>query len=135
MWDIPLTDYEGMAKVTWIAELAVLVCSGCCKISVLLFYRRLVGGTYNRSWMIAVFAAIGFTAAWAVAFIIMLFVNCSPMEAYWKVPITDRLPPRGFLANPSTRLSIRPTLKTSAVWIPRRSIFYQESLLALLTCK
>ncbi|RMY17210.1 hypothetical protein D0866_13532 [Hortaea werneckii] len=84
MWDIPLTDYEGMAKVTWIAELAVLVCSGCCKISVLLFYRRLVGGTYDRSWMIAVFAAIGFTAAWAVAFIIMLFVNCSPMEAYWK---------------------------------------------------
>ncbi|KAI7562962.1 hypothetical protein KC317_g8059, partial [Hortaea werneckii] len=84
MWDIPLTYYEGMAKVTWIAELAVLVCSGCCKISVLLFYRRLVGGTYNRYWMIAVFVAIGFTAAWALAFIIMLFINCSPMEAYWK---------------------------------------------------
>ena len=137
MWDIPLTYYEGMARVTWIAELAVLVCSGCCKISVLLFYRRLVGGTYNRYWLIAVFVAIGFTAAWAIAFIIMLFINCSPMEAYWKVSImTGCLFASCWgLTNVYTRLLIRRTQETSAVWTLRRSICYQESLPALPTCK
>ena len=85
MWDIPLDKYEGMAFYTWLAEFAQLTCSGFTKVSVLLFFRRMVDGTYSRYWQIAVWGAIAFTVAWATAFTLVLFFNCEPMEAYWKV--------------------------------------------------
>ena len=83
-WDVPPSTYEKVAQMTWLAELAFLVCGGCTKISVLLFYRRLVDGTYTRRWKVALFLALSFTAAYSVAFILTLVFNCSPTEAYWK---------------------------------------------------
>ncbi|KAK5114263.1 hypothetical protein LTR62_002514 [Meristemomyces frigidus] len=83
-WDIPLTKFEDMAKLLFIAELNFLVCQGCTKISVLLFYRRLVKDTYAKIWKWAVIGAITFTALWTLAFILVLVFNCNPTEAYWK---------------------------------------------------
>ena len=74
-----------LAEYSWLAEFSFLVTGCCTKISVLLFYRRLVGGTYSRSWHWAVVGAILFTAAWSIALILTLFFNCTPTEAYWKV--------------------------------------------------
>lgn len=83
-YDIPTVDYENIALIMWISELAFLVCGGCTKISVLLFYRRLVKGTYNKYWRWAVLVAMTFTAAWTLAFILALCFNCRPTNAYWK---------------------------------------------------
>ncbi|KAK3671716.1 hypothetical protein LTR78_008449 [Recurvomyces mirabilis] len=83
-WDVPLTKYEGIAEMTWLAELAFLISGGFTKISVLLFYRHIVDGTYKRRWKVAVIFAITFTAAYSVAFILTLIFNCSPTDAYWK---------------------------------------------------
>jgi hypothetical protein len=84
IWDIPLHKFEGIAYVTWLAEFSSLVAGGATKISVLLFYRRLVEGTYNKIWKWAVFVAIGFSAGYTLAFVLALCFNCSPTRAYWK---------------------------------------------------
>jgi len=84
VWDIPLTDFENIALLSWLAEFSFLMTGACIKISVLLFYRRLVKHTYDPRWRWAVIAAIAFTAAYSFAFLFTLIFNCNPTEAYWK---------------------------------------------------
>lgn len=84
IWDIQIDKTENLALCLWLAEFSFLVCGGLTKISVLLFYRRLVDGTYSRRWKWLVIFAIAFTAAYTTAFCIMLLVNCTPTEAYWR---------------------------------------------------
>lgn len=83
-WDIPVTKFENVALFVWLGEFSYLVCSCLVRISVLLVYRRLVLGTHSKVWFWAILGAIVFTAAWSLAFILALFLNCSPFEAYWK---------------------------------------------------
>ena len=45
----------------------------------------MVKGTFRRRWKWSVWAAIGITVAWTLAFCIMLIVTCNPTEASWKV--------------------------------------------------
>jgi hypothetical protein len=102
MWDVSPLDYQTVALVShssvgdyrrdtnrtqsaWLGQLIFL--SGTCliRISILLFYRRMVKGTFRRRWKWSVWAAIGITVAWTLAFCIMLLVTCDPVEASWKV--------------------------------------------------
>jgi hypothetical protein len=84
IWDISPGKREPLALCLWLAEFAFLVCGGFTKVSVLLFYRRLVDGTYSKLWRWLVLFAIGFTVAYTIAFCVMLLINCTPTEAYWK---------------------------------------------------
>lgn len=83
IWDVERDKFASVVLYMWLAQFAFLVCGGCTKVSILFFYRRLVEGTYSKRWTWLVWAAIAFTIAYTVAFIIMLLVNCSPTEAYW----------------------------------------------------
>lgn len=73
-----------MTLIVWLGEFSYLLCSCLCRISVLLFYRRLTDGLKSKKWNILVHGAIGFIACWTLAFIIALCLNCRPTEAYWK---------------------------------------------------
>ncbi|KAK0290703.1 hypothetical protein LTR35_000135 [Friedmanniomyces endolithicus] len=84
VWDIPLTDFENLALLSWLAEFSFLITGASIKISVLLIYRRLVKDTYDPRWRWAVIAAIAFTAAYSIAFLFSLIFNCNLTEAYWK---------------------------------------------------
>lgn len=84
IWDVEGEKRENLAFNLWCGELSFLICGGLTKVSVLLFYRRLVQGTYSRLWRWLVLFAIGFTVAYTIAFCIMLLVNCTPTEAYWR---------------------------------------------------
>lgn len=84
IWDIEHDKTENLALCLWLAEFSFLVCGGLTKVSVLLFYRRLVDGTYSKRWKWLVIFAIGFTVSYTIAFCIMLLINCSPTEAYWR---------------------------------------------------
>lgn len=81
-----------MSLAAWSAEIIFLVATGCIKVSVLLFYRRLVEGTYSKIWKYATIAAIAFTVAYVLAFVFVLIFNCSPTDAYWKSynPLYDK---------------------------------------------
>ncbi|CAK4034781.1 integral membrane [Lecanosticta acicola] len=72
VWDIPLHYFTPMARTTWIAELAFLLTGCFIKVSVLLFYRRLVEKTCSLWWVRCVLAAIGFTVAYTLAFVLAL---------------------------------------------------------------
>jgi hypothetical protein len=102
MWDVEPLKYQTVAFVSpndtlvlrhginrpqsaWLGQLIFL--SGTClvRISILLFFRRMVKGTFRRRWRWSVWAAIGFTVVWTLAFCIMLLATCNPTEASWKV--------------------------------------------------
>lgn len=68
----------------WASEVIFLISTACTKCSVLLFYRRLTKGTYNRKWEWAIITAIVVTICQAIAFVVLLIFVCSPTEAYWK---------------------------------------------------
>lgn len=53
------------------------------KLSVLLFYRRMVKDTYSRKWLYILWAAIFFNTSAGVATLIVYLVICEPLEAYW----------------------------------------------------
>jgi len=50
----------------------------------LLFYRRLVSGTFSKRWRLATIGAIIFTAGYCIAFVLVLVFNCSPTDSYWR---------------------------------------------------
>jgi hypothetical protein len=53
------------------------------KLSVLMFYRRLVDGTYSQTFKWAIWVAMGFVGAMTITFIVLLFLTCTPLQAYW----------------------------------------------------
>lgn len=83
VWDTKTDKRTDLVLCMWLGEFSFLVCGGCTKVSILLFYRRLVGGTYSRRYKWLIWFAIAFTIAYTVAFCIILLVNCTPTEAYW----------------------------------------------------
>lgn len=103
MWDVNPLDYPTVALVcqsnkicsrdlsandkqsAWLGQFIFLIGTCLVRISVLLFYRRMVKGTFKRRWKWSVWVAIGFTVAWTLGFCIMLLATCTPVEASWKV--------------------------------------------------
>lgn len=83
VWDAPPDKRTDLVLCMWLGEFSFLICGGCTKVSILLFYRRLVTGTYSKRYKWLIRFAIAFTIAYTVAFCIMLLVNCSPTKAYW----------------------------------------------------
>ena len=44
VWDTPPDRRTDLVLFMWLGEFSFLVCGGCTKVSILLFYRRLVSG-------------------------------------------------------------------------------------------
>ena len=51
---------------------------------VLLFYRRMVKGSYDRRWLWAIWVALALNAIFFVALLITYCLICQPLSAYWK---------------------------------------------------
>ena len=83
-WDVPFPKFEKIALSVWIGSFIFLFTSCCVKISVLLFYRRLVNGLYTKPWIYALHGGIAFIVAYTLAFFLTLIFTCSPTEGYWK---------------------------------------------------
>jgi len=83
-WDVPPKLYSRLSMCAWAAQVTFLISTGCCKCSILLFYRRLQKGTFNKRWLYCIYAALAFTAAWTIGFILTLVFSCNPTEANWE---------------------------------------------------
>jgi hypothetical protein len=57
--------------------------TGLIKISILLFYRRLVSGSVSPAFVWAIRAAIFSVVAYIITFEITLTVGCRPINAFW----------------------------------------------------
>jgi hypothetical protein len=84
IWDVTSDTRQYAVLCMWLGQFSFLVCGGCTKVSILFFYRRLVEGTYSKRWTWLVWLAISFTIAYTIAFCVMLLINCSPTESYWR---------------------------------------------------
>lgn len=62
----------------------MLVSSGAIKVSVLLFYRRMVVDTIARRWKLAIYFALTFHAVYLIGTLLAMILVCRPLEAYWK---------------------------------------------------
>jgi hypothetical protein len=71
------------SKTVLAIESCYVVATGLTKISILLFYRRIADGSISRWFRIAVLSSIAFVAAYMVAFLVALFLDCRPLNAYW----------------------------------------------------
>lgn len=54
------------------------------KVSILLFYRRLVSGAVSRAFLYCVYASIAYVAVYFVIYFLALFGICVPLSTYWK---------------------------------------------------
>lgn len=52
IWDVFPTNFEYIALVGWLAEISFIVSTGCTKVSVLLFFRRLTEGSITKVWKV-----------------------------------------------------------------------------------
>ncbi|KAF2492281.1 hypothetical protein BU16DRAFT_467793 [Lophium mytilinum] len=53
------------------------------KISILFFYRRMAVGSISKNFILLVWASIAFVIAYAVVFLIVLPLTCTPVNAFW----------------------------------------------------
>jgi hypothetical protein len=70
--------------MAFVLELLFLASTSLTKVSVLLFFRRLIDRTHNRFITHAIWAAIAFTTAYYFTFTFFLIFACNPVEASWK---------------------------------------------------
>ncbi|CZT14580.1 uncharacterized protein RCC_00556 [Ramularia collo-cygni] len=69
----------------WLSQVLFTVSSICTKLSVLLFYRRMMMDTLDRRWIYALWVALGFTISYGIAILIGHFFICQPLEALWNI--------------------------------------------------
>ncbi|KAF2720942.1 hypothetical protein K431DRAFT_247912 [Polychaeton citri CBS 116435] len=82
-WDVSWDRFPGAALMGWMAQVLFNFSSCATKISVLLFYRRMVVDIPSRKWRYAIYTAIGFTAIYCMGILIALLTICRPIKAYW----------------------------------------------------
>jgi hypothetical protein len=84
VWDAPKSQAALGALLAFILEQLFLISLCLTKISVLLFFRRLIDHSSSSHITIAVWAAIAFTIAYYFAFALFLVFACHPVKASWK---------------------------------------------------
>jgi len=75
--------YVKAYKAGWLISLLFLLSTSFTKVSVLLFYRRLVKDAFSTRLRLATWAAIGFVVLYTTIFTIFLLTECHPLDAQW----------------------------------------------------
>jgi hypothetical protein len=72
-----------MVKVAWWIEVTFFWSTCFTKISVLMFYRRLVRNTYSNRFKIAIWCGIGFLVLYTIVYQALAMLTCRPLDAFW----------------------------------------------------
>jgi hypothetical protein len=73
-----------LIQVAWASEGFFLASSCLTKVSILLFYRRLVNRSYSKRIQNVIYGLIAFTAVYFVVFVFFLIFVCDPVSASWQ---------------------------------------------------
>jgi hypothetical protein len=84
VWDTPPSKASNGGLLAFVLEQLFLGSLTFTKISVLLFFRRLIDRSYSKWISRAIWIAIAFTIAYWLAFSLFLVFACNPVEASWK---------------------------------------------------
>jgi len=82
--DVPPNLWKNAVQMGWLSAALFLWSTAFTKVSVLLFYRRLVAGTYSKRFKWAVWSAIAFIITYTSILFILLLATCVPLESYWR---------------------------------------------------
>jgi hypothetical protein len=77
-----ITDLS--AQIAWFCEGLFVLSSCLTKISILLFYRRLIERAYSRAMQLTIYIAIALTVAYFIIFYSFLIFVCNPSRAVWE---------------------------------------------------
>ncbi|QDS72812.1 hypothetical protein FKW77_006640 [Venturia effusa] len=83
VWDIPQALHPQAALIAWGAEGLFLTSTCLTKISILLFYRRLVEQAFSKTRQRIIYGLIAFTIAQYFVFTFFLLFSCQPLNAAW----------------------------------------------------
>ena len=64
-------------------EALYMVGTSLTKISILLFYRRMVAGSVSKGFLWVVYVSIFSVIAYMITFLFTVFFNCRPINAMW----------------------------------------------------
>lgn len=84
VWDVPPDLWGAGAKISFQIEVLFFFATCFAKISVLLFYRRLVAGTYSTTYKWILWCSIGFVVIYTITFFAVIYASCIPIEALWR---------------------------------------------------
>ncbi|KAF2098059.1 hypothetical protein NA57DRAFT_76856 [Rhizodiscina lignyota] len=83
IWDVPWTEWARGGLFGRLIEVLFIPASCFNKVSVLLFYQRVVEGTCSRYYKVSVWVALIFCVLYSIVFEFLLFTICRPVEAIW----------------------------------------------------
>jgi hypothetical protein len=85
MADIPISLLPSVLLVAWTAEFTFFIATCFTKVSVLLFYRRLLSPLCHHKVLFQiVWANIFFTVLYTTIFIMLSFTACRPFPSRWE---------------------------------------------------
>jgi hypothetical protein len=84
VWDLRPAEGSKSGLVAWATEILFLTSLCLTKISVLLFFRRLIDRSHSPWISKSIWGAIAFTVAYFFAFFFFLVFACNPIDAAWK---------------------------------------------------
>lgn len=83
VWDNPPRNYIPQRKLVMAIELLFVTSTGLIKLSVLLFYRRIVDRSISKRFIVINWISIGFVVAYIIAYVGLVFAACRPFSAFW----------------------------------------------------
>ncbi|KFY22945.1 hypothetical protein V493_06213 [Pseudogymnoascus sp. VKM F-4281 (FW-2241)] len=86
VWDLPPEDSITSRKVSWASMVLYLTSSSLTKMSILVFYLRILVAKKDK---LVTKITLGAMIIYYVAFLIVLFLQCRPLQYYWEILIPD----------------------------------------------
>jgi hypothetical protein len=84
VWDLLPQEWAKTGLVAWATEILFLSSLCSTKVSVVLFFRRLIDHSHAKWMNRAIWASIIFTVAYFLSFLLVLIFACKPVDAAWK---------------------------------------------------
>lgn len=84
MWDLKPAECAKAGLVGWSTEILFIISLSLTKVSVVLFFRRLIDCSHAIWMNRAIWLSIFFTVAYFLSFAFVLIFACNPVSAAWK---------------------------------------------------
>ncbi|KAF8250671.1 hypothetical protein K440DRAFT_128270 [Wilcoxina mikolae CBS 423.85] len=88
--DVPLVNQEHAFLGSWIGEMLTTWCQTLTKLSLCIFYLRLLGCTNNTANKITVYLLMAVVMAWGIGFTGTIIFRCIPVQGSWEFDTPKR---------------------------------------------
>ena len=82
-WDVPVDDWDPIGISQWVCEQVFFISTSFTKLSVLVFYHRLLSRTYDQRLVWTVRFGIALVLTSNLLFFLLILFSCRPVQAVW----------------------------------------------------